>query len=897
MINKIRNITHFLLIILAPIYVAAEAGQVLLVIGSDTAIWDGMTTSRYHCTYNPELYTNPADNAYAVMDMDFRNQMKDSYGTPMKLTWWMMAGNIFRYATNTNVPIPNIMTMYLMKKYHGDVVEQAGDELSLHYHTFKWSDYNEDGLWYWNQAQNFEECRSDFDVTLSQFLLEEQIFPVSFRSGWHYMDNEWQAYLNDLLPYSMHNAYPSKKTHDTEPTDNIIDWSQAPSEFVPYHPSADNYQIPGNTAGWNLRSAHLNSVRYKNLMDTVFSAAAKGRDQVACFWGHLPENDFKSNLVAMDSLAHAMEDKYPDVKFRYCTAVEAMQRWQNSQDSTEPELNISQLGSGEETYFEISVSEDIFQPQPYVAAKNIYEEYFKISCQSTGPNNWETAQPVNINTLAKIGVAVCDSMGNQTLEIQGYLPDDQYIDNEDEQFSIEKGIWSNYTAAPWESWGNNSQITPLEEGETSRARWSFTIKESRKYNIFYRVPPFSNQVENFYYIIKNGTEVDTVEGNYPVRFDQWNYLKTMELDSNQGSYIEMKAIGPGRMAADAVKITPLVKDHDLQAGQKVLNPGNVSIDDTTSLSLELSNQGIKELVISDLDSKNGYIFHNLNLPDTIPAMGDSNLDLKFYSKQMGEIQDTLIITSNDPHKPQFRVPLIANVENYFTILDNGDSSHYKESGDWSTSVAQAYGPSSRYSWLDSESGNYAIFETELKYEGVYDILEIVPETENASQQALYILKIAGVTIDTTIINQNEGSGNWVKIWRQYLPANEKIAIKIQDDISQNVALRADAVKFQLIQQVSVNRENEFVEKFELDQNYPNPFNATTTISYTLPEASQTRMVIYNSLGQKVAQPVNKFQQSGHYQIKWRPQNLSSGLYIYKLSTDKFSKTKKMLLIK
>jgi len=38
----------------------------------------------------------------------------------VKLTWWMMAGNIFRYATNTNIPNPNIMTLYLMKKYQGN---------------------------------------------------------------------------------------------------------------------------------------------------------------------------------------------------------------------------------------------------------------------------------------------------------------------------------------------------------------------------------------------------------------------------------------------------------------------------------------------------------------------------------------------------------------------------------------------------------------------------------------------------------------------------------------------------------------------------------------------------------------------------------------------------------
>jgi len=60
------------------------------------------------------------------MDPAFLEQLVDSYGQPLKMTWWMMAGNIFRYATNRNVPVPNIMTMYLMKKYHGDNVQING---------------------------------------------------------------------------------------------------------------------------------------------------------------------------------------------------------------------------------------------------------------------------------------------------------------------------------------------------------------------------------------------------------------------------------------------------------------------------------------------------------------------------------------------------------------------------------------------------------------------------------------------------------------------------------------------------------------------------------------------------------------------------------------------------
>ncbi|MGE5456916.1 MAG: hypothetical protein ACM3RX_01030 [Methanococcaceae archaeon] len=212
----------FVLFLLLPLtQPEAQAADVLLVLGSDTGIWDGMGITRLNDNYNPALFIDPSLNTNRVMQTAYRESLRDSYGTPVKLTWWMMAGNIFRYAVNTNVPLANTMTLDLMKKYYGTQVKQFGDELSLHYHTFAYTDYDKDGIFYWNQAHGFEECRDDFDVTMAQLLLEENTYPVSFRAGWHYMDNPWQNYLNTPLPYSLHNDYPHVRLDTTEPTDNL----------------------------------------------------------------------------------------------------------------------------------------------------------------------------------------------------------------------------------------------------------------------------------------------------------------------------------------------------------------------------------------------------------------------------------------------------------------------------------------------------------------------------------------------------------------------------------------------------------------------------------------------------------------------------------------------------
>jgi hypothetical protein len=85
--------------------------------------------------------------------------------------------------------------------------------------------------------------------------------------------------------------------------------------------------------------------------------------------------------------------------------------------------------------------------------------------------------------------------------------------------------------------------------------------------------------------------------------------------------------------------------------------------------------------------------------------------------------------------------------------------------------------------------------------------------------------------------------------------------------------------------------------YNLAQNYPNPFNPTTKIEYSLPEASMVRLAIYNSLGQEVASLVNEYKATGKYIVDFNANNLPSGMYFYKLQSDKFNAIKKMTLLK
>jgi len=86
-------------------------------------------------------------------------------------------------------------------------------------------------------------------------------------------------------------------------------------------------------------------------------------------------------------------------------------------------------------------------------------------------------------------------------------------------------------------------------------------------------------------------------------------------------------------------------------------------------------------------------------------------------------------------------------------------------------------------------------------------------------------------------------------------------------------------------------------EFNLSQNYPNPFNPSTKIEFSIPEASDVRLEVFNMLGQKVQTLKNERMAAGYYSVVFEAGGLSSGVYVYQLTAREFSQTKRMLLVK
>jgi len=108
----------------------------------------------------------------------------------------------------------------------------------------------------------------------------------------------------------------------------------------------------------------------------------------------------------------------------------------------------------------------------------------------------------------------------------------------------------------------------------------------------------------------------------------------------------------------------------------------------------------------------------------------------------------------------------------------------------------------------------------------------------------------------------------------------------------------------LNQQTDVTEENggALPQTFDLAQNYPNPFNPRTEIRLSIPRESHVRLVVYDILGQTVKTLVDGGMHAGSFVVDWDGTNqsgtqVSSGMYFYRLTTDDFTATKKMVLLK
>jgi hypothetical protein len=121
-----------------------------------------------------------------------------------------------------------------------------------------------------------------------------------------------------------------------------------------------------------------------------------------------------------------------------------------------------------------------------------------------------------------------------------------------------------------------------------------------------------------------------------------------------------------------------------------------------------------------------------------------------------------------------------------------------------------------------------------------------------------------------------------------------LSVRVED-------LDGGVLEFSIVLDIRVPVSNEEAlhkpSEFVLYQNYPNPFNPSTNIFYRLPQAGNVLLEVYSMNGQRIAILVNSVQAAGSHTVRFDASGLSSGIYLYRMTAEDISLSRKMMLIK
>lgn len=268
---------------------------------------------------------------------------------------------------------------------------------------------------------------------------------------------------------------------------------------------------------------------------------------------------------------------------------------------------------------------------------------------------------------------------------------------------------------------------------------------------------------------------------------------------------------------------------------------------------------------------------------TITVTDTSNIDLQGVNLS----KDILVILGPEQAIPDHKLDIVAAQTGTFELGNSGLSIEItSNTGDgFSITTSVAENPGTNY-----PNGVESI------YQDIYWIITLESAGTPEFQYDLSV-DVSGFTIDVpekiTLLKRIDSSSSWTDLSEAGLSvsiANNTLLVTGLTDFNEYaVAVRSESI--------STERVSDTPNTFLLSQNYPNPFNPSTTINFALPNATDVRLELFNTLGQKVMTIVDGRYNAGWHSVMVDASSLSSGMYIYRIVTPEFNTTRKMMLLK
>jgi hypothetical protein len=366
------------------------------------------------------------DSGYVpgVMTPAWRKQHSDSWDESPRFTWFVLTSEQLCQAEVCAAVLRQLEDF-------ADEIKRWGDEIGWHYHHTDWVPVIAgDSLRNtWNQLITFNGTAytngTDIQLCencLNHLIVDAGFFPLSFRSGWCWENNDFSNWLDDVIPYDLSSIPPTKAfmVEHNYPRSGACDWSRAPLDWRPYRPDSSDYQRPGNLKRFISRAAAAD-LAYPHLLDLERELRA-GHDQLLPIAVHSYSN-----------LPHVCDDKLSaladfcrerDLRFKFVTATEGFRRMLGLRRPPVPSLRlVHENGS-----ILLQAKGQLFQNRPYTVIAHSDGSLQRVKPQPDGDNRW-ILSPVDNDWRAAIA-AMSDLWGNVVVD-SVVLADSCATDNSD----------------------------------------------------------------------------------------------------------------------------------------------------------------------------------------------------------------------------------------------------------------------------------------------------------------------------------------------------------------------------------------------------------------------------------------------------------------------------------
>jgi hypothetical protein len=353
-----------------------------------------------------------------AMSGSYRTQMRDSRGGGWVYNWFCV--DHVDYQVN---PRRRDMGYHNIYDHYRSVIRETGspqDGMHFHFHPHGFRGEAHRCATHWWTSSNA------LSQAISRKVIDRQWFPTANRPGFHVTRPDSHWFLEQFLPFDYSNQAIVPKDADRDQFSGgggrLGDWRRAPRDWTPYHPAADDYQVPGNCRRWIARCLNVGT-RFRLIEERdvrqAFEEARAGKPVIVSFANH-DFRDIRPDVETVRALLRSVTPDYPEVPFVFAEAIEAMRGALQLpvQPPCELELSLKTL-SDRSHLLEVSSTTPTFGPQPWLALRTSAGTYHYDNFDIETPfQRWQYVfdeDTFPLHALSCVGVAANNAFGTATV--------------------------------------------------------------------------------------------------------------------------------------------------------------------------------------------------------------------------------------------------------------------------------------------------------------------------------------------------------------------------------------------------------------------------------------------------------------------------------------------------